>query len=107
MYIGLMEKADWMNEKGLTKHVMQSIVASQYESKLYEVCMNSIRGIVAKLESGRPHGQLPFWLRRDTDDFAVLRDGRNSDGSRNDSDFLPNGWTYLQLLEYIVDRSPV
>ncbi len=69
--IGLIETLDWMTDElgGAITSAVLSLIA---EYKLREVCLGSIRGLATMLGQGKPHGRLPYYLRRDDDKNAHI-----------------------------------
>ncbi|MGC4045060.1 MAG: recombinase family protein [Armatimonas sp.] len=68
--VGLVESLDWMKDElgGALTAAILSVIA---EYKLREVCLGSMRGLATMLDQKKPHGTLPYYLRRDENGNAV------------------------------------
>ena len=70
---GTIGNLDWMNGSDMAKDILQGIFGRMSESQLEEVLLGSLRGILARLMSGRPHANTPFWLtKREETGIATL-----------------------------------
>lgn len=69
--VGFIESLDYIaqDDLGITAFVLSKMA----EMKLREVLSSTLRGLAALLQTGRPHGLLPFWLFRDEGGFARAR----------------------------------
>jgi hypothetical protein len=73
--VGLVEDMSMLRGRRPIQKGMNYLVASMHEERLEEIQGSSFRGIVQALESGKPHGMLPWFLARDRDGFAILKPG--------------------------------
>lgn len=69
--VGLIEDLSTLDVSDPLKKGFAYMIASVNEYRLEEVCGHSFRGLLQLLESGHPHGQLPWWLIRDMQGKAV------------------------------------
>jgi len=74
--VGLIQRIQ--SRKEAHGELMTYIQAYANEMKLREVCMNSLRGILQRLESGRPHSKPPQWLCLNDRGFGEFK--RDEDG---------------------------
>jgi DNA invertase Pin-like site-specific DNA recombinase len=72
-YVGMVESAHLFRDRSFMGRVISNLKAEEAQEKLYEVCMNTVRDMVALLDSGRPHSNLNFWLERDQWGYGKLK----------------------------------
>lgn len=78
--VGLIETTDFINDKtNLGNQITASVLSLIAEYKLREVSVGALRGIAERLESGLPHGSLPFWCRKGPEGEILLDErGKNT-----------------------------
>ncbi len=69
---GTISEINWMNHADRGSKMLKSIFGEMAESQLEEVLLGSMRGILTRLMSGRPHANTPFWLTKSEDTGIAL-----------------------------------
>ena len=69
--VGLIEDLSTLDVSDPLRKGFAYMIASVNEYRLEEICGHSFRGFLQLLESGHPHGRLPWWLLRDVNGRAV------------------------------------
>ena len=72
---GLVETIKFFNSTEFGDEIAKVVLSMLAEQKLQEVCLHSLRGLYAMLESGRPHGTPPHWITKNENGKAVLKPG--------------------------------
>lgn len=73
--VGLTESLTWANtamELGNT--LIAAILPVIAEHRLYEACLNTLRGIAQRLHSGKPHAKVPEWIEIVNGEYKVKSD---------------------------------
>lgn len=88
--IGLMLSLSFMNSREIGDKIQAQILPLLAEHQLREILLNTMRGILMMLESGKPHGKLPCWLTRDMEGNAVFKPKAHETMERMIDLFLTN-----------------
>lgn len=74
---GILTDLSWMHQKGVAGKLLRTVFASMDETKLTEVLLGDMRGLLASLNVSKPVGKIPTWLHRDAHGFAQLHPVRS------------------------------
>ncbi|MCW3054804.1 MAG: Resolvase, terminal domain, partial [Chthonomonadales bacterium] len=88
--VGLMLSLSFMNSRDIGDKIQAQILPLLAEHQLREILLNTMRGILMMLESGKAHGKLPSWLIRTEEGSPVFKPGAKEAMERMVELFLTN-----------------